>query len=59
MATPVKYMPVRAPAKDAWDILDTSFEGQGEIICTAYTEEVAYRLTKYLNESEGFVYEPF
>lgn len=61
MTYPVKYMPVRVLAvydSRAYNILDTSFEGQGKTVCTAYTEEIAYRLTKYLNESEGFVYEP-
>lgn len=58
MTYPVKYMPVRAPVKDAYDILDTSFEGRGRIICTVYDEALAYKVTKSLNESEGFEYEP-
>lgn len=57
MTHPVKYMPVLLPL-GGYDILDTSFEGQGKVVCSAHTTELAYRLTKYLNESEGFVYEP-
>lgn len=58
MTYPVKYMPIYIYAEECWDILDTSFDGPRKAICTVYTEELAYRLTKYLNESEGFVYEP-
>lgn len=56
MTYPVKYMPVLLPL-GGYDIIDTSFEGQGKVVCSAYTTELAHRLTKYLNESEGFVYE--
>jgi hypothetical protein len=58
MTYPVKYAPIRCPIDDSYDIIDTSFGGRGNVVCTAYTEEVAYRLTKFLNESEGYVYEP-
>lgn len=59
MTYPVKYMPVRLPDRiDVFDIIDTSYEGQGKIVLTVYSEMMAFRLAKYLNESEGFVYEP-
>jgi hypothetical protein len=57
---PVKYMPVLVTpySSDFYNIKDTSIEGCGKIICTAYSQEVAYKITKFLNESEGYVYRP-
>lgn len=55
---PVRYMPILI-ANDygvVWDIVDTL--DNGNEVASAYTEVVAYAITKALNEAEGYVYEP-
>lgn len=54
---PVKYMPVRVyDDQQIFDILDTC--GIDDVVVTVYSEALAYKITKFLNESEGYVYEP-
>lgn len=54
---PVKYIPIRVyDNEDVFDILDTC--NDGVIVVTVYNEHLAYKITKFLNESEGYVYEP-
>lgn len=56
-AAPVKYMPIRVyDNEDIFDILDTCADGA--IVVTVYSYYLAYKITKFLNESEGYVYEP-
>ena len=53
---PVKYMVVAAENSSECSIIDTSYEGQGEIIADCgYV--MAHRICKLLNESEGYRYD--
>lgn len=53
---PVKYMPTRVyDDQQIYDILDTC---NGDIVVTVYKVELAYIITKFLNESEGYEYRP-
>jgi hypothetical protein len=56
---PVKYMPVQVASNYDWyDIVDTTLDKGDMLVCSAYSQEMAYKITKFLNESEGYVYRP-
>lgn len=55
---PVRYMVTECVLWPYYAVRDTSLEGQGKIIAKAVTLESAHIISKLLNESEGYVYEP-
>lgn len=54
-AVPVKYMPVKG-GEHGYEILDTSYEGQGKVVCSTESLEFAHHLARILNRTEGFEY---